>query len=266
MTINKLLDLNGRTALITGAAGGLGGEFSKTLAELGANLIITDRDIEALEVLKKDLSEKYKIKIITIECDLETAEGRTNLVNEIERSIASLEILVNNAAFVGSSQLSGWSVPFESQSLSTFRRATEVNLSAVFDLCQKLAPLLRLGKAPTIINVASIYGFVAPKWSLYEGTSMGNPAAYASSKAGVIQLTKWLASALAPTIRVNCISPGGIFSGQPQIFVDRYSQHTPLARMAKFSDFAGAIAYLATDLSLYVTGHNLIVDGGWSIW
>ncbi len=113
---------------------------------------------------------------------------------------------------------------------------------------------------------ASIYGMVGPDFSLYAGTSMGNPAAYAASKGGLLQLTRYLATALAPRVRVNAITPGGIVRGQPPAFIERYVAKTPLGRMATEEDFKGAIAYLASDLSRYVTGQNLVVDGGWTAW
>ena len=117
-----------------------------------------------------------------------------------------------------------------------------------------------------IVNIASIYGEFGPDWRLYEGTSMGNAAAYSVSKGGLIQLTRWLATTLAPAIRVNAISPGGIWRNQPEAFVARYSSRTPLSRMATEDDLRGAIAYMASDLSQYVTGQTLAVDGGWGIW
>jgi NAD(P)-dependent dehydrogenase (short-subunit alcohol dehydrogenase family) len=177
-----------------------------------------------------------------------------------------LSILVNNAAFVGTSDLQGWAVPFESQTVETWRRALEVNLTAAFDLCRGLTPSLTASEGGAIINIGSIYGTFGPDWQLYEGTSMANPAAYAASKGGLIQLTRWLATTLAPAVRVNAISPGGIVRGQPQVFIDRYEERTPLGRMATEDDFRGAVAYLASDLSKYVTGHNLPVDGGWGVW
>ena len=160
----------------------------------------------------------------------------------------------------------GWSVPFEDQSVETWRRAIEVNLTAVFDLSQGLHSLLKASKGGSIINIASIYGMNGVDWSLYEGTSMSNPAAYAASKGGLIQLTRWLATTIAPEVRVNAIAPGGIFRNQPEGFVKRYEAKTPLGRMATEEDFRGAIAYLSSDLSRYVTGHVLMVDGGWSSW
>jgi NAD(P)-dependent dehydrogenase (short-subunit alcohol dehydrogenase family) len=129
-----------------------------------------------------------------------------------------------------------------------------------------LSPLLKSSDNGCIVNIGSIYGTYGPDWSLYEGTKMSNPAAYAASKGGLIQLTHWLATTVSPEIRVNAISPGGIFRNQPGEFVKRYESRTPLGRMANEEDFRGAIAYLASDLSKYVTGVNLAVDGGWGAW
>ena len=117
-----------------------------------------------------------------------------------------------------------------------------------------------------VILFSSIYGMVAPDMSLYEGANMTNPIAYGVSKGGVLQLMKYLATILAPDIRVNAISPGGILRNQPEAFRERYEKKTPLGRMATEEDLKGAIAYLASDLSAYVTGHNLVVDGGWTAW
>src|SRR5437870_1912890 len=114
--------------------------------------------------------------------------------------------------------------------------------------------------------IGSIYGVVGPDLALYEGTPLGNPAAYAASKGGLLQFTRWLATSLAPRVRVNMLSPGGVERGQAEQFRTRYVAKTPLARMATEEDFKGAVAYLASDLSAYVTGQNLIVDGGWTTW
>src|SRR5262249_36596755 len=117
-----------------------------------------------------------------------------------------------------------------------------------------------------VINVASIYGIVGPNLALYTATDLGNPAAYAASKGGLLQLTRWLATVLAPRVRVNAISLGGVRRAQPDAFVERYQRHTPVGRRAREEDVKGAVVYLASDLSAYVTGHNLVVDGGWTTW
>ena len=137
-------------------------------------------------------------------------------------------------------------------------------MTAVFDLSKGFAEILRKNGHGSIINISSIYGINGPDYSLYKGTEMGNPAAYAASKGGLIQLTRWLATTIAPDIRVNSISPGGVYRSQPSEFVERYEAKTSLGRMATEEDFKGVIAYLSSDLSSYVTGQNIVVDGGWS--
>lgn len=266
MTIlNQLSNLDGRRALITGAAGGLGKVFAETLASLGADLILVDLANTQLKEFSAELEIQWSVNVETIECDLEAQDQRNHLIAEVLASGKELSILVNNAALVGTSDLVGWAVPFEDQSIDTWRRAIEVNLTAVFDLCQGLTPLLNATQNASIINIASIYGLNAPDWSLYEGTSLGNPAAYGVSKGGLVQLTRWLSTTLAPNVRVNAISPGGIFRNQPDEFVKKYSSKTPLKRMATENDFRGAMAFLASDMSRYVTGQVISVDGGWGV-
>jgi NAD(P)-dependent dehydrogenase (short-subunit alcohol dehydrogenase family) len=265
-TIAKLMSLTGRRALITGAAGGIGRAIVSTLAELGADLVLVDRPGAAYGTLVQDLERDWSVKVRTFECDLEAEAERRKLVESLLQDSAGLDVLVNNAGFVGTSGLQGWVTEFEQQTVETWRRALEVNLTAGFDLAKGLTPLLKRSSGGSIINIASIYGSWGPDNRLYEGTAMGNPAAYAASKGGLIQLTRWLATTLAPQIRVNSISPGGVFRNQPEAFVERYKARTPLARMATEDDFRGAIAYLASDLSKYVTGQDLAVDGGWGVW
>ena len=141
-----------------------------------------------------------------------------------------------------------------------------MNLTAPFVLVQACAGALAASGQGSVINISSIYGVVGPDMSLYTGTSMANPASYGASKGGLIQLTRWMATVMAPDVRVNAISPGGVWRGQPEAFHSRYVARTPLGRMANEEDLKGAAAFLSSDLSAYVTGHNLIVDGGWTAW
>lgn len=265
-TLRDLMDLNGRRAMVTGATGHLGKVIAETLAELGADLVLVDRPGSDFDSLTASLAKLCSVNIEHFGCDLEQQHQRTELIAWMKSSGQSLNILVNNAAFVGTSDLPGWSVPFEEQTVATWRRALEVNLTAIFDLCQGLAPLLRDADGANIINIASIYGAYGPDWRLYEGTQMGNSAAYAASKGGLLQFTRWLATTLAPAVRVNAISPGGIWRNQPQEFATRYAIRTPLQRMGTEHDLRGAIAYMASDISNYVTGHTLVVDGGYGTW
>ena len=265
-TIEELSNLTNRRALITGATGGLGKVIAETLAELGADLILVDLPGSDLEILCNRLIRKWGIKVEHFSCDLEIREQRIDLLLRLKKSSKSLNILVNNAALVGTSDLTDWAVPFEDQSVTTWRRALEVNLTAVFELCQGLVPLLKKSKSANIVNISSIYGLLGPDWSLYENTNMGNSAAYAASKSGLIGLTRWLATTLSPHVRVNGIAPGGIFRNQPDEFVKKYSSKTPLGRMATEDDFKGIIQFLVSDLSSYVTGQVISVDGGFGVW
>jgi NAD(P)-dependent dehydrogenase (short-subunit alcohol dehydrogenase family) len=260
------MNLSGRRALITGAAGHIGSVIAQTLAELGAGLVLVDRPGANFRALSDAVVGIGSSAVQILECDLESQTDRDELLERVIRGPEVLDVLVNNAAFVGTTNLDGWIGDLPSQTTACWRRALEVNLTAVFDLCRGLAPLLMKTGRGSIVNIASIYGSSGPDHRLYAGTTMGNPAAYAASKGGLIQLSRWLATTLAPSIRVNCISPGGVLRDQPEIFVKRYEAHTPLGRMATEDDLRGAIAYLATDLSAYCTGHDLVVDGGWSAW
>ena len=177
-----------------------------------------------------------------------------------------LDGLVHNAAFVGTSELEGWAVGFRDQSLETWRRALEVNVTAPFHLTQLMLPLLEAASTPSIVTIGSVHGIVGPDWRLYEGLKMANTAAYTASKAALIHLTKWLATTLAPSIRCNSVSPGGLERTQPGRFVDRYQVRTPMERMGTETDIVGAITYLLSDASSYVTGQNIVVDGGYSSW
>lgn len=266
MTLKSLMDMSGRRALITGASGSLGRVMASTLAEMGAKLLLVDLPGTGLEEFAKDLQSQWHIDTKIVECDLEFESDRSSLISIVMADGIGLNCLINNAAFVGSSGLEGWVAPLNEQSLDTWRRAMEVNLTACFHLSQAFAPELKSSIGGNIINISSIYGEYGPDWRLYEGTKMGNPAAYAASKGALIQLTRWLSTTLAPEVRVNSISPGGVLRGQPDQFVDRYCSRTPLGRMANSDDFSGAVAYLASDMSSYVTGQVLRVNGGWGEW
>ena len=266
ITVAKLMNLKGRRALITGAAGYIGRVIAQTLAELGADLLLVDRPGTHYGTLVEEIERDWGVKVRTFDCDLELQGDRDRLVESIRQQEDGLDILINNASFAGEPGLQGWATDFDHQTVETWRRALEVSLTAAFDLSKGFAPLLKQSKGGSIINISSIYGSYGPDYRLYEGTSMGNPAAYGAAKGGLIQLTRWLATTLAPQVRANVLSPGGVFRNQPEVFVERYKTRTPLGRMATEDDFRGAIAFLASDLSLYVTGQNLAVDGGWGVW
>ncbi len=264
--LKDLMSLERRVAIITGGAGNIGSTFGEALAELGASIVIADTLSEKCESVSNRISGEYNVETLPIVVDITSEEDATAIPDQILDRFGRIDILINCAAFVGSSNLKGWTTPFLEQSIKSWREAIEVNLTAVFTLIQACVPALKRTGNGTIINIASIYGITGPDMRLYENTSMGNPAAYAVSKGGLLQLTRWLATVLAPEIRVNAITPGGVQRNQPEIFQKKYIERTPLQCMAREEDFKGSIAYLASDLSSYVTGQNLIVDGGWTSW
>lgn len=257
----------GFTFLVTGASGYLGRQITNQINQLSGSVLMIDRELALLEEVNANLITMYPNVSNTIfQCDLEFDQECEALVNFVNSKYGKLDCLINCAAYVGSSSLTGWSVEFEKQDINIWRKAINVNLTAVFYLCQKLAPLLNKSEFGNIINVASIYGMLGPDWDLYLGTRMSNPAAYAASKGGIIQLTKWLATTLAPNVRVNCVSPGGLFRNQDNSFVQKYIKKTPLRRMGTEKEVASVVAFLASDMASYITGQNIIVDGGFSVW
>lgn len=264
--IDDLISLEGRVAAVTGGAGHIGRAIAETFAELGASVAIVDHPAAAPADAAKALDRDFGGRTAAIDADLAHEDQVRAVPSRIARELGGLDILVNCAAYVGTSDLPGWGVGFNDQSTVAWRAALEVNLTAPFILSQAAAELLGRSGQGSIINVGSIYGVLGPDWRLYEGTSMANPAAYAASKGGLMQLTRWLATTLAPAIRVNAIVPGGVARQQPESFVRSYVARTPLGRMAREEDFKGAAAYLAGDMSAYVTGQLLVVDGGWSAW
>lgn len=206
--IRNLISLSGKTSLITGASGRLGSVMACALAELGSDLILVDIVKEKLEIDAQKIASTYGVEVSTHIIDLELENERVGLIKSVISSGAELDILINNAAFVGSTKLDGWVTEFQDQSIDVWRRAIEVNLTAPFHLAQGLTPILSRKSQGVIINIGSIYAHLGPDWRLYDGLNMGNPAAYSASKGGLMQITRWLATTLAPNIRVNAISPG----------------------------------------------------------
>jgi NAD(P)-dependent dehydrogenase (short-subunit alcohol dehydrogenase family) len=263
---SKRSNLSGRTILVTGASGHIASSFAFGVAGLGAHLILVDIDEEGLIKLKSSIEEKFGTNVDIFITDLENEDSRAGLISEVNSNYECLDVLIHAAALVPSTDLRGWASEWEFQTLDSWRKGLEINLTSVFDITKGLTPLLFKSQSASIINIGSLYGFLGPDWELYRGTSMGNSASYSASKGGLLQLSRWLATTLAPRVRVNSISPGGIFRDQEKPFVAKFEERTPLKRMGREEDLVGACIFLATDLSLYVTGQNIVVDGGWSTW
>lgn len=264
--LSELMDLTGRNALVTGGAGYIALAVEEALCELGTNVIIADMDYDACLQRAARLKEIGSGQTEPLFMDLSNEEQTRSSAKTVAAEFGGIDILVHCAAYTGNTQLQGWAAPFEKQELSAWDAAMRVNLSSAFVLAQELSGYLRASGHGSIILLSSIYGIVGPDMRLYEGTNMANAAGYNASKGGILQLTRYLATVFAPNVRVNAITPGGVWRNQPEIFNERYKSRTPLNRMATEEDFKGAVAYLASDLSAYVTGHNMVVDGGWTAW
>lgn len=265
-SLRELMDLTGRVALITGGAGHVGRAIGDALAELGASVVVLDLDHGAASAAASAIATSWGGRTLPLAVDLASDADVRGVPDQVAAAFGRLDVLVNNAALVGTSALKGWGVPFADQSVDTWRAALDVNLTAPFVLTQSCREMLIASGHGSVINIGSIYGVVGPNLALYEGTPLGNPSAYAASKGGLLQFTRWLATACAPQIRANAITLGGIERGQALTFQERYISRTPLGRMCTEEELKGAAAYLASDLSAYVTGHNLVVDGGWTAW
>jgi NAD(P)-dependent dehydrogenase (short-subunit alcohol dehydrogenase family) len=264
-TVAELMRCDGKAALIVGGAGHIGRAAADACAELGAHVAIADLDVARAEEVAASLPLQTGASAHGFSTDLASEQAARDVVDAVVRRFGRLDVLIHSAAFVGTTSFPGWAVPFGEQSAAAFEAACRVNLTSAFVLAQQAAPYLATSRG-SIIFVSSIYGSVGPVPALYQGTPMQNPIGYGASKAALQQVARSLATTLGPHVRVNTISPGGVLRGQPASFVARYAERTPLGRMAAEEDLKGAFAYLASGLSAYVTGHDLVVDGGWTAW
>jgi NAD(P)-dependent dehydrogenase (short-subunit alcohol dehydrogenase family) len=272
VSYSGLFDLSGKTAVVTGGVGILGRHFCQGLAESGANVAVVDIEAEHAHELAQVLVERYGIKASGYGCDVSDATSVQLMVNAVITEFGEINVLHNNAAGK-SNDLEAFFAPFEEYSLDQWRNIMAVNLDGMFLVAQAIGKqMVSQGKGGSIIQTASIYGLMAPDHRIYEGSfylnrQINTPAVYTASKAAVIGLTKHLATYWAEKdIRVNTLTPGGTESGQNEEFKNRYSARIPMGRMANASEMVGALLYLASDASSYVTGQNIVVDGGLNCW
>tara|TARA_B100000315_G_scaffold127921_1_gene117640 strand:+ start:13187 stop:13957 length:771 start_codon:yes stop_codon:yes gene_type:complete len=253
----KSFSCKNKTAIVTGGAGLIGREIVKALYEFGAKVYIADVNEEHAEKITKD----SEIKFCYLDVNLEdsTESGLKNIIRDTGR----LDILVNCAY----PRTKDWGEKFEKVPFESLKKNIDSQFGGCF-LCSRVAAeQMKEQGGGSIVNLASTYGMVAPDFSIYEGTEITMPVAYSAIKGGVITFTKYLATYYAKhKVRANSISPGGIFDNQPKPFVKKYSKKTPLGRMGKPGEIACAAIFLASEASSYVTGHNLVVDGGWTAW
>lgn len=256
--------VDGKVIVLSGAAGLIGSQVVSAFVDAGARVFAVDRHAELLEE-KLGLGHET---LITCAADVASRESLIKAHQLLASRWGQADGLLNNAA----TKSLNFFEPFESFAVSEWNEVMAVNLTGAM-LCAQVfgSPMAARGRG-SIVNTLSIYGVVAPDQRIYEGSeylgrTINTPAVYAASKAGLWGLTQYLAAYWGHKgVRVNAVTPGGIFSGQNDLFVENYSRRTPLGRMAETSDMVNAMQYLSSDAAKYVTGHNLIVDGGWTTW
>ncbi|WP_028609946.1 SDR family oxidoreductase [Paenibacillus harenae] len=268
----SMFELKGKTAVVTGGIGILGRRICAGLAECGANVAVIDLDEAAASAFAAELSVSYGTVCRGYGCDITSVDEVRREAERIFQDFGKIDILLNNAA-TKSSDLDSFFAPFEQYSLKQWRKVMDVNIDAMFLVAQAVGKYMILqGTGGSIIQTASIYGMLGPDHRVYEGSSfmgrpINSPAVYSASKAAVYGLTRYLATYWAGHgIRVNAVTPGGIESGHNDTFQQKYAARTPLGRMARPDEIVGAFIFLASDASSYVTGQNIIIDGGLSAW
>ena len=242
-------NLNDKVIIVTGGNGLIGKSIVDRIKTAGAICI------------NADLNSNNTDDLSSIHCDITDPNSIANTVDLVIGKYGKIDGLVNNAY----PRTSDWGEKFENISVDSWKNNVDMQLNSIFVFCQKVLPHMRFNNSGSIVNIGSIYGSVGPDFNVYENTNLTMPAAYSAIKGGVINFSKYLASYYGKNnIRVNCVSPGGIFDHQPIEFVRNYESKVPMKRMGKPDDISPAVSFLLSDDSTYITGQNLIIDGGWT--
>ncbi len=267
-----LFDLTGKTALVTGACGILGRHFASALAAHGATVVALDLEQDAVDGLVEALKASFGAAHRGVACDLSDAAMVEETIRRLDEETGGIDVLHSNAATKGTS-LEAMFEPAETYAHATWREHMAVNLDGAFHVMRCVgAGMKTRGNGGSIISTVSIYGLMGPDNRIYEGSeylgrAINTPPSYAAAKAGLVGLTRYFAAHWGlDGIRVNAIAPGGVASGQNETFQTQYGSRVPMGRMGRADEMVGALVWLASDASSYVTGQVLAVDGGLSAW
>jgi 2-deoxy-D-gluconate 3-dehydrogenase len=269
-----MFDLAGRVAILTGGAGMLGRQYTRTLLAAGAKVVVADANAAQAESAAQEAVAEVGGEALGWAVDVRDKSQVDHMVTGVCQRLGTLDILINNAAIdpkLDKSVAGQLTDSFEDFPLALWQQSLDVNLTGAF-LCSQAAGRVMVPKRRgVVVNVSSTYGLVGPDQRIYqragEERQLFKPAAYAVTKAGIAQLTRYLAAYWgAAGIRVNTLTPGGVYNAQDEEFVVKYSSRTPLGRMAQKNELNGAMLFLVSDASSYMTGANLVVDGGWTAW
>ncbi len=268
MTADALFDVSREIVLITGVAGQLGGEYAQAFLERGARVVGLDIRSSAGS---DALSAQYPANYLFCVADVTEKASLQKALNEVVSKFGTPTVLINNAAIDSPpSAPPEENGPFEDYPEASWDKVIDVNLKGVYLCCQVFGAAMAKVCNGSIINIASIYGVVSPDQNLYEyrrkrGEVFYKPVAYSASKSGILNLTRYLAVYWAKkNVRVNSLTIAGVFSNQEQVFLDDYCGRIPIGRMANVSEYNGSVLFLASEASRYMTGANLVIDGGWT--
>lgn len=269
--VNQLFDLSERVIIVAGGAGQIGFAFSQILADAGAKVVIADIDIEMGREKIKAVKEEFRKNLYIQKLDVSQKLEVNLLFEKIRTDLGTIYGLVNCFHFKGNTRkldtTSAFFADFEDYPEEAWDLVHDVNLKGSFLMSQAAVPYFKENGGGVIVNISSTYGNLSANKSIYGNSGINSPVAYATSKAALLNLTRYLATHLAEhNIRANCLSPGGVFNNQSKEFVTNYTNLTPLKRMAKATEYQGAILFMMSDASSYMTGTNIIVDGGWTAW
>jgi NAD(P)-dependent dehydrogenase (short-subunit alcohol dehydrogenase family) len=254
MHINQLFSLKEKIVLVSGGAGLYGKCILEGLAEAKATVITASRNLENCQTVAEKLKAN-NLDAHAMQFDQSDHESIVALRKNIQDKFGRLDVFVNNSV---ARPMKKYIDPLEN-----FKKSMKINATGMFDITREMADLISktAGKG-SLVNIGSMQGCYGADFSLYEGTDMDSPPDYHFHKGGMVALTKYLARKLAPNIRVNCISPGGLFNNQDPQFLERYNKKVPLSRMANHDDIKGVVLFFATEASAYITGENILMDGG----
>ncbi|MCE5327998.1 MAG: SDR family oxidoreductase [Planctomycetaceae bacterium] len=260
--IEDLYRLDGQVAVVSGGGGQIGAKLCEILAEAGADIVMVDNNAELAASESKRIAAATQRQVVPKAVDITSEDAVKQLAAEVYDQFGRCDILINAAHYKGGA----FFAPLDQYPLDAWKRVLEVNLTGAFLTCREIGGRMYKGNGGVIVNFSSTYGLVSPDPRIYGESGINSPIAYAATKSGLINMTRYIAIHWRPKVRANVLAPGGVEAGQAPEFIHHYVDRTPLGRMAKRDDYQGAILFMCSKASDYMTGAVVTVDGGWTAW